>query len=638
MNCPNSTSPGAFPDSDGIIDKSGDFNYEYGVNDDDCQYPNLYCIQTKKCISHHMLCDGNKDCPDGSDENGRCEEKLCDHLTDCQYFCHNAPYDDGYVCYCPSHLFLELNKKNCGSPQECDNFSSCSHVCENVNSTSVECSCLNGYRLDSDNFTCVERNAQDPIILYSNRFVIKGVNANSLSVRNYYSLSKNVIGLDFFYDILNKHYEIYWSDVNEDKIFMGIVKNGELLNVKPIVESGLSTTEAVAVDWIGENIYWVDSSLRQIEVAKKNGSYRRTLISEDMSNPRSIALDPRVGYLFWSDWDAGNPRIERSTLSGEDRKPIFLIKNLKGSWPNGITLDYVKNRIFFLDAKSKEIHTIDYDGNDDRRILKNAEYLSHPFAITIYENYIYWTDWRISGVLRADKFTGTNITMISHAISQAFDIKIMHPSRQPKSDGISKVKQNPCSAELKNGGCSHLCLLSINNTFKCDCPHMMRLSDDKKTCEYIDDMLLFISGSDEIKGVDLIRPNIYTISTIKHSTEIIYPTHLDYDPMNNRIYWTDIQLNMVKAVQLSTSAKPSHQKIETIIDSSFDNVIGFSIDWISELLFYVQLKPEKAVEEDKNSNKYKSYRVMISNLNGEYLSILMDDLNEINSFLVSPQM
>jgi integrin beta 2 len=455
----------------------------------------------------------------------------------------------------------------------------------------------------------------------------------SLSVRNYYSLSKNVIGLDFFYDASNKHYEIFWSDVNEDKIFMGIVKNGELLNVKSIIESGLSTTEAVAIDWMAENIYWVDSSLRQIEVAKKSGLHRRTLISEDMSNPRSIALDPRVGYLFWSDWDAGNPRIERSTLAGENRKAIFLIKSLKGSWPNGITLDYVKKRIFFLDAKSKEIHTIDYDGNDDRRILKNDEYLSHPFAITIYENYIYWTDWRISGVLRADKFTGTNITMISHAISQAFDIKIMHPSRQPRIDGLSKMKENPCSAE---SNCSHLCLLSTSNSYKCDCPHMMRLTDDKKTCEYIDDMLLFISGSDEIKGVDL-RSTIYTISTIKHATEIIAPTHIDYDPVNNRIFWSDVQLNMAKAVQLATTTKPSHQKIETIIDSSFENVIGFSIDWISELLYYVQLKPEKTID-DRDSNKFKSYRIMVSNLNGEYLSVLMDDLNEIYSFLVSPQM
>ena len=84
------------------------------------------------------------------------------------------------------------------------------------------------------------------------------------------------------------------------------MKGDELLQIKSVVESGLSTTEAVAVDWIAENIYWIDSVLRQIEVAKRNGSFRKTLISDNMSNPRSIALDPRVGYLFWSDWGSQN--------------------------------------------------------------------------------------------------------------------------------------------------------------------------------------------------------------------------------------------------------------------------------------------------------------------------------------------
>lgn len=39
---------------------------------------------------------------------------------------------------------------------------------------------------------------------------------------------------------------------------------------------------------------------------------------------------------------------------------------------------------------------------------------------------------------------------------------------------------SPC--KNKNGGCSHLCLLSFNNTRTCDCPHLMSLAADKKTC------------------------------------------------------------------------------------------------------------------------------------------------------------
>lgn len=58
--------------------------------------------------------------------------------------------------------------------------------------------------------------------------------------------------------------------------------------------------QGLAVDWIGHNLYWVDSNLDQIEVAHINGSFRRTLIAGEMDSPRALALDPREGLLFWS--------------------------------------------------------------------------------------------------------------------------------------------------------------------------------------------------------------------------------------------------------------------------------------------------------------------------------------------------
>lgn len=99
-------------------------------------------------------------------------------------------------------------------------------------------------------------------------------------------------------------------------------------NVDAVVESGLSTAEGLAVDWIGLNVYWVDSNLDQIEVARVNGSFRRTLVAGDMSSPRAIALDPREGLLFWTDWDNNDPRIERCSMAGEQRKIIFHVKTL----------------------------------------------------------------------------------------------------------------------------------------------------------------------------------------------------------------------------------------------------------------------------------------------------------------------
>lgn len=42
------------------------------------------------------------------------------------------------------------------------------------------------------------------------------------------------------------------------------------------------------------------------------------------------------------------------------------------------------------------------------------------------------------------------------------------------------VEFNPCGTN--NGNCSHLCLLNLNSTYRCECPHVMRLSNDNHTC------------------------------------------------------------------------------------------------------------------------------------------------------------
>lgn len=65
-----------------------------------------------------------------------------------------------------------------------------------------------------------------------------------------------------------------------------------------VIQYGLATPEGLAVDWIAGNIYWVESNLDQIEVAKLDGTMRTTLLAGEVEHPRAIALDPRDGCVF----------------------------------------------------------------------------------------------------------------------------------------------------------------------------------------------------------------------------------------------------------------------------------------------------------------------------------------------------
>lgn len=62
--------------------------------------------------------------------------------------------------------------------------------------------------------------------------------------------------------------------------------------------------------------------------------------------------------------------------------------------------------------------------------LDSSKYVRHIFAITVFENYLYWTDWESKSVMRAEKYTGNNVQTIYNAAHRPMDIHVYHPFRQ----------------------------------------------------------------------------------------------------------------------------------------------------------------------------------------------------------------
>lgn len=61
----------------------------------------------------------------------------------------------------------------------------------------------------------------------------------------------------------------------------------------------LDNVEGIAVDWIGNNLYWTNDGHRKtINVARleKASQSRKTLLEGEMSHPRGIVVDPVNGY------------------------------------------------------------------------------------------------------------------------------------------------------------------------------------------------------------------------------------------------------------------------------------------------------------------------------------------------------
>jgi len=211
------------------------------------------CDNSTKCVGVNNLCDKKFDCVDKTDEGGKCSYTSC-AIANCSHICAKAP--EGVRCYCPSDMHLSLqDKSQCVDTHPCDGFRTCSQICRKIGNKQHQCLCLPGYALKDDGITCTSITAESPYLVFSNRHELRGLYLNHTS--NFHSLISNLrnsIALDFFYHSGGK-YDVFWSDVVDDRIYRGSLVGGSLINIEIVIETGLATAEGLAIDWVYSIFY-----------------------------------------------------------------------------------------------------------------------------------------------------------------------------------------------------------------------------------------------------------------------------------------------------------------------------------------------------------------------------------------------
>ena len=178
--------------------------------------------------------------------------------------------------------------------------------------------------------------------------------------------------------------------------------------------------------------------------------------------------------MYWSDWGE-EAKIEKAGMDGSHRG-VLVKSDIK--WPNGLAIDYVDNRLYWVDAKLHLIGSSDLFGESRRVVLTSSLFLHHPFSLAVFEDTVYWTDWETESVHRASKFNGSEIRNVIARLITPMDIHVYHPLKQPAG-------KNRCGTN--NGGCSHLCLPApkINSQapdYSCACPNNVEMSEDGRNC------------------------------------------------------------------------------------------------------------------------------------------------------------
>ena len=340
----------------------------------------------------------------------------------------------------------------------------CSHLCLNRPQDYI-CKCQIEYELGKDKKSCTV----PPAFLLFSRLESIGRISIEYSEENHNDYIP-------FKDIRDAHYidvdisdrRIYWADQKTKSISRAYINGSD---VQKVVESGLIQPEGISVDWLAHNIYWTDAEARRIEVARLDGSSRRILIWKGIEEPRNLILEPRKGFMYWSEWPSDS--IRRAAMDGSDLLTIISGAN----HASGLTLDSETRRLYWAcQSEPNGIESADWDGKKrSKLIIADAETPFAPQAVTLYQDYVYWSDWNAGDIERAHKVTGQNRSLVHKDLRYISSLLVFHSSRQAGS--------NQC--RTNNGGCSHLCLaLPGQRKMTCACPthYTLHSTPDGTTC------------------------------------------------------------------------------------------------------------------------------------------------------------
>lgn len=129
--------------------------------------------------------------------------------------------------------------------------------------------------------------------------------------------------------------------------------------------------------------------------------------------------------MFWIDWGEIF-KIEKCGMNGDINIRQVLI-GINIFWFNVLVVDYIIDRIWWVDVKFYIIEFFDFFGKNRRIIL--SENINYLFVLIIFQSYIYWIDWYYNVINRVNKFIGEERFVVIENLFLLMDIYVYYRQR-----------------------------------------------------------------------------------------------------------------------------------------------------------------------------------------------------------------
>ena len=244
---------------------------------------------------------------------------------------------------------------------------------------------------------------------------------------------------------------MYWVD----KLTNTIRRSGlDGTQVENLV-TGVESPEDIALDLAGEKMYWAEQGTGAIRRADLDGSNGEILVETE--GPMGIALDVTGGRMYWT--ARGDSRfpdggvIQRANLDGSQVQT--LVAGLGD--PEDIALDLVARKVYWVQARIStewwrppdgRILRFDLDGSNSEVLIAGLE-RPVEIALDVIEGKLYWTDKQVGSIARAD-LDGGNVEEVVTGLVRPGGLALVVPLPDP-ADSKPTSRTEVVATVLGNG-------------------------------------------------------------------------------------------------------------------------------------------------------------------------------------------